>query len=58
MLPNGIGIAIDLHTYWSGAGNTQVGFFDNWHQMLKEQLRLMESSNRKEGPRKYKEDLA
>ena len=41
-----------------GAGNTQAGYFDNWHQMLSEQIGVLESSSRKEGARKYKEELA
>ena len=58
LLPNGIGIAIDLHSYWTGAGNTQVGYFDNWHQMLSEQIGVLEVSHKKEGGKRYREELA
>ncbi len=56
-LPNGIGIAIDLHICWSGSGNTQPGYFDNWHEMLVEQVRLLEASTRKDSYKRFKETL-
>jgi hypothetical protein len=56
-LPNGIGIAIDLQLFWSGGGNSQLGSFDAWHEMLSEQVRLLEASTRKDSYKCYRETL-
>ena len=48
VLPNVIGIAIELQLFWSGGGNSQPDFFDAWYEMLNEQVRMLEVSSRKE----------
>ena len=57
VLPNGIGIAIDLHLFWSGGGNCHPGFFDTWYEMLNEKVRMFEKSTRKEAYKLYRETL-
>ena len=57
VLPNGISIAVDLQLFWSGGGNCQPGFSDTWYEMLNEQVRMFETSTRKESYKLYRDNI-